>query len=233
MSGISNSFEAHTATTEKYFASNEDFLLWEAGGAQVITEQMVAYPNLDLSGGDFKDSPTDSLAIFKVPGSASVGVEICLDHADQRLRRSTLRSPWPGGENELNLHLVPSCGMNLLEASVAAATGGYAFNCDGLYALGENATGGEGVPVGPVASLWQSYFGPAGSGGAAHTQLTRIKRGPVGADSASVGALDAEFEIPQVDVVQIPLGPVPEASAVFAGGTGAVHIYGLTSPASL
>jgi len=77
-------------TTEKYFVSNEDFLLYEVTGKQVITEQMTAYPLIDLSSGDAKQSTFDQYAIFrqndidpKNPIAATVtdyGVEICLDH---------------------------------------------------------------------------------------------------------------------------------------------------------
>ncbi len=100
---------------------------------------MSAYPILDTSGGDFKFEPRDPYAIFRVAGSdpVTVGVEICLDHSDHRMRKSVDRSPWPARGDGLDLHLIPSCGMQLHRPSVAARAGGWAFNCDGQYALGD------------------------------------------------------------------------------------------------
>ena len=49
-----------------------------------------------------------------------VGVEICLDHSDHRMRKAVARSPWPQRHDGLDLHLVPSCGMQLHPQSVAA-----------------------------------------------------------------------------------------------------------------
>ena len=78
-------------TTEKYFDSNEDFLLWDVTGRPVITEQMTAYPVIDPSGGDVKSSAFDPYSVFRLPNTAEpvhIAIEICLDHADHRLRKS-------------------------------------------------------------------------------------------------------------------------------------------------
>ena len=123
---------------------------------QSITEQMAAYPILDTSGGDFKKKPDDPHALFRMRdegGSAGpvVGVEICLDHSDHRMRKAVARSPWPQRHDGLDLHLVPSCGMQLHPQSVAAHAGGWAFNCDGQYALGSADQSGSppgGAPGG-------------------------------------------------------------------------------------
>ncbi|WP_448223027.1 hypothetical protein [Gordonia iterans] len=137
--GVEAGLGVRAITTEKYFVSNEDLLLWDVTGKPVITEQMSAYPILDTSGGDFKFEPRDPYAIFRVAGSdpVTVGVEICLDHSDHRMRKSVDRSPWPARGDGLDLHLIPSCGMQLHRPSVAARAGGWAFNCDGQYALGD------------------------------------------------------------------------------------------------
>ena len=54
LNGVLDEFDTAALTTEKYYDSNEDFLLWDVTNRPVITEQMTAYPVLDLSGGDFK-----------------------------------------------------------------------------------------------------------------------------------------------------------------------------------
>lgn len=231
LGAVGNQMQTKSLTTEKYFASNEDFLLWDVTGKPVITEQMVAYPVLDLSDGDLKRSPSDSKAIFTVDRNLNVGVEICLDHSDHRLRRSAARSPWPVEAEGVDLHLVPSCGMQLHPASIAAISGGLAFNCDGLYGL-DAASSGEVVKgsVGGVESVHVSYIDGGDTTYGAHSQLTRVTVGPVGGDSAQPGSANAVTEVPDVDVTVVPLPAAPNLHTVFAGGPGAVHIYGLHRP---
>ncbi|WRS29907.1 hypothetical protein U6G28_10385 [Actinomycetaceae bacterium MB13-C1-2] len=234
LKSVSGDMQAKSLTAEKYFASNEDFLLWDVTGKPVITEQMVAYPVLDLSGGDLKQSPGDSKAIFKLDDGPNIGVEICLDHSDHRLRRSAARSPWPSDGQGVNLHLVPSCGMQLHPASIAAISGGLAFNCDGLYGLDDSASG-EIVKgnVGGVESIHVSYIDGDDTTYGAHSQLARVVQGPVGGDSAKPGTKDAVTEIPEVDVTVVSVDGTPDLHTVFAGGPGAIHIYGLKEPVSI
>lgn len=232
--GVTGDLSAGAITTEKYFASNEDFLLWDVTGKAVLTEQTVAYPPLDLSGGDFKKDPGDPKAIFNVEGGPTVGVEICLDHSDHRLRHSSQRSPWPTATDGIGLHLVPSCGMQLHPESVAAKAGGLAFNCDGQYAL-EKADAdvvGKGS-VGEVDCIYVNYKDAGKGEYGSHTQLTRVVTGPVGANSASASSASATFQIPEVDVTVVPVSRTAEVDAVFAGGPGSVHIYGLDAPLDL
>ena len=235
--GIVEQLGDRSLTTEKYFDSNEDFLLWDVTGKAVITEQMAAYPILDLSGGDFKADPSDPCALFRLPDSeVTVGVEICLDHSDYRLRRTTAISPWPKRGDGIDLHLIPSCGMQLHPASVAARAGGWAFNVDGQYALGDPAqsgTGQTGVPDG-VPSAFTDYVDGGSVDHAAHTQLARIARGPHGANVNRPGSHDATFEpAPEADVTVLPVPPTRDVGVYFAGGPGAVHIYGCARPLPL
>lgn len=228
------SFQSSVLTTEKYFASNEDFLLWDVTGKQVVTEQSVAYPVLDLSAGDLKIDPFDYRAIFQVPGGPTVGVEICLDHSDQRLRRSVAVSPWQSASDGVDLHLIPSCGMQITPGSVAAKTGGLVFNCDGLYGL-DGATAGQmetGV-FGGVASVRTDYIDGTNTLYGAHTQIARVTKAAVDGDSAAPAAANAQCEAPQARVKVIELHATNDTEATFAGGAGAVHIYGLDKPLPL
>lgn len=232
--GVTGDLNATALTTEKYFASNEDFLLWDVTGKSVITEQTVAYPQLDLSGGDLKQDPLDAKAIFDLSGGPTLGVEICLDHSDHRLRRSAAISPWPAEGDGVQMHLIPSCGMQLHPASVAAISGGLAFNCDGLYGL-DGATSGETISgdVGGVQSLHTSYIDGDDTTYGAHTQLTRVIDGPVGPDSANPGSRNATFSVPEVDSLVASVPRTATVDEVFAGGPGAVHIYGLKQPLTI
>lgn len=70
---------------------------------------------------------TDSgLGIFE-HGGIMIGVEVCLDHAMSRLRRS----PPAAGQQKVRLHIITSAGMRIKPGSVVAKLGGFAFNCDG------------------------------------------------------------------------------------------------------
>ena len=226
-------------TTEKYYDSNEDFLLWEVTGKPVVTEPMSAYPVLDLSAGDFKSGPFDPYAIFAVPTTGAAvhaAVEICLDHSDRRVRKSSARSPWPRRTDGLDLHIVPSCGMQLHPPAVAARAGGWVFNCDGQYPLGDLGTEGvrrRGVIAG-VECLYADYVDRASPTHGAHTQLARVQTAAELPDEHAPGARDATFAAPPETTVDIiPIPPDDGIRAHFAGGGGAVHIYGRAEPLPL
>lgn len=72
----------------------------------------------------------EGLGIFALEG-ITFGVEICLDHAEARLRTS------PPGPNDpwVQVQIVPSCGMSIMKRSVVACKDGLVFNVDGLGSL--------------------------------------------------------------------------------------------------
>ncbi|MET0811815.1 MAG: hypothetical protein ABWY03_02100 [Microbacterium sp.] len=236
--GITGDFEATALTTEKYFDSNEDFLLWDVTGKPVITEQMTAYPVIDISAGDFKHTATDPFAVFRYGGDdpVDIAVEVCLDHSDHRIRKGVARNPWPERDGGIDLHLIPSCGMQLHVPSVGARAGGWAFNCDGQYTLGavEEAGTPQRDVVSGVPSAYTDYFDPSSSAYGAHTQLARVKESAVGSAQHGAGAHDATFEpAPEVSVTVVPIAQGSSFDEYFAGGPGALHIYGLTDPLPL
>lgn len=221
-------------TSEKYFVSNEDFLLYETNGRDVITEQMTYYPSLDLSAGDVKSVPNDAYAVFSPKGkepSLAYGLEICLDHSDLRLRRNIdLNGP-------LALQIVPSCGMQIKADSVAAIAGGFVFNCDGQYALATDKSGRK--VLNHVDSLYANYRKTVLGDDqrkieyAAHSQLAKVKQKAVGEDPSQENSRPATFE-PLTDQ-DIHIFPINASKRVdikkyFAAGAGAIHIYGLNSP---
>lgn len=67
-------------------------------------------------------------SIFEL-GGITFGLEVCLDHGEQRLRKS----PVARGKNRVQVQLIPSAGMSINPAAIVAVTGGIAFNCDGAY----------------------------------------------------------------------------------------------------
>lgn len=243
---LPSGIESHWMTTEKYFMSGEDFVLYSTSGRkEVITEQMVAYPHIDLSGGDVKLRPDDSRAIFgqKINTENSsdfirIGVEICLDHEDARLRSNLEIEANPEMGSSVHIHLVPSCGMAIRPGSVVADNDGFVFNCDGQYPLDATNASVEcgsidGVPCvyinhNPSPTDEYNYH-------CAHTQFARVKVAAKG-NNPNLGT--PEFQEPDsTDVLCVPvLEPQLQYGALsdyFAGGSGAVHIYGVKQGFSL
>lgn len=231
---------ASDMTTEKYYDSNEDFLLYEVTGKKdVVTEQMTAYPQIDLTNGDLKHERYDKFAIFRqsygtgnTPSYVDFAVEICLDHSDARLRRNIDNEPFPKPTDGLHVQIIPSCGMQVMPASVAADRNGFVFNCDGQYGL-DTTTGPQAGSVGGVTCVYANYFldGTTSSAYAGHTQLARVQTPATGGDpnrATSKNATFATLDASSLTILQVPsIGPL---ASCFAGGAGAVHVYGLTTP---
>jgi hypothetical protein len=102
----------------------------------MITEWMANYPSVSILGGDkhidaFSTNARFSPLLF---GSSDVGVEICLDHRKQRLRRTVDMSIANGADadNYSILHqILASGGMQILDYAVAANVNSSIFNADG------------------------------------------------------------------------------------------------------
>lgn len=221
-------------TTEKYFVSNEDFILYEAlGQPNVVTEQMVAYQWIDLSDGDLKQAPYDPYAIFRqtygadnVPRSLDLGVEICLDHYDGRLRKNIDHEPFPLPTDRLHVQLVPSCGMQIQLPSVAAGANGFVFNCDGEYSI-DNTAGVQQGTLSGVECIYASYVDSANSDYGAHTQLARVQTPAVGGNPSESQSKSATFlSLNPTGVQVLPVPAVDNLSHYFAGGPGEIHSYG-------
>ncbi|MCY1041949.1 hypothetical protein OV208_11545 [Corallococcus sp. bb12-1] len=82
------------------------------------------------------------------------GLEVCLDHFKGRLKAS----PPAAGEDYPQIHLIPSAGINITQASVACANQGIIFNVDGggHIQLAQN-TGTYDVPN---VNSWAWLFPP-------------------------------------------------------------------------
>ena len=233
---------ARTMTTEKYYDSGEDFLLYEVNGRRdVVTEQMTAYPYIDLSNGDLKQSAFDKYAIFRQNyGSGGnshyvdFGLEICLDHYDGRLRRNLGNEPFPKPGDAVHVQLIPSCGMQICGPSVVAGTNGFVFNCDGQYPLDDTAgQAQQGAPDG-VQCIYANYVDPDNRNYGGHTQLARVQAPAKGEAPNRGRSLDPSFQTMEPDDVAIvPVSAVPKLDEYFAGGPGQVHIYGLHAPYTL
>lgn len=236
-------FAAHAATTDKVFDSAEDLVLWDVTGRDdVVTEQMTAHPYVDLSAGDLKRDPFDAHAILRLgtgEGAATdIAVEICLDHADARLRGAMSRTRWPRGDGfvdeGIDIQIVPSCGAALSLGSIASIAGGFAFNVDGQIAAGDSIMPTGSGPVFGVQSAYGNYIDPANPRYRAHTQLAGVVSPAVGDDGRSPSSSDAQLARFADDLVTVvPVAAPPTLDTFFAGGPGAVHVYGLRAPLAL
>lgn len=244
-------------TTEKAFASYEDFVLYEPNGKSVITEQMVTYPTIDLSNGDLKRSSDDRFAIFRQSfgggptGWMNFGIEICLDHNNYRLRRNVGNNPFHPAKGQMSnspaairAHLIPSCGGQIVSSAIVAGAQGFVFNCDGQYPLGP--VGNAGKPTAATNAdqncnmncLFTDWVDTTNSNYAAHTQFALVKDAAFTSnpnnqnENATLYPLkvDGPNDIKVVNV-DPPLD-VPFAK-YFASGPGAIHIYGANHPFEL
>ena len=221
-------------TTEKYYASNEDFLLYDVTGKQVVTEQMTAYPSIDLSAGDAKQSAFDEYAIFRLNNpkdpintTTDYGIEICLDHSDTRLRRNIDNEP--SVIDSVHVQLIPSCGMQISLPSVAAGRNGFVFNCDGQYSLNSTHKG-QGV-INDVDCLYANYINDINSNYSAHSQLAKVADPATGDDPNAPASTNATFKtLDKANIDRFDVSPPINLNDHFAGGPGEIHIYGLNSP---
>lgn len=235
--------QAHQSlTTEKYFLSPIDFVLFETSNQDVITEEMVAYPYIDLSDGDVKKHVHDSHAIFSqsfgennVPSTVNYGIEICLDHDDARLRKNMNRENLPVTNTTLQIQLVPSSGSVIMQQCVVVGANGFVFNVDGWCAL-DNSVTPQADNVAGVQSVYTNYTSMQnGTQYSAHTQLAQVKNPAQGCDPNKFSA-DFQF-LSTENVISLnvsePILEVGSFSDYFAGGYGSIQIYGGNIPYDL
>ncbi|MDD4446674.1 MAG: hypothetical protein PHN61_03240, partial [Methanothrix sp.] len=107
----------------------------------MITEWMAGYPSISIYEGDKNTKAAPLAARMSVPyinrsknDLLQIGVEICLDHRLKRLRRTvgmTKENGAAADNRPLAIQLIPSGGMQILDASVSSGVDGVIFNCDG------------------------------------------------------------------------------------------------------
>jgi hypothetical protein len=105
--------------------------------AGMITEWVASYPSYSILDGDKQTTQPSNAARFTPPGVAGrdFGVEICLDHRMQRLRRTVDMCIATGAAADnfpLSRQFIPSGGMQILDFCIAAASDAVIFNADGL-----------------------------------------------------------------------------------------------------
>ncbi|PYG86924.1 hypothetical protein LY28_02545 [Ruminiclostridium sufflavum DSM 19573] len=125
---------------QKEFKSKEDFILnnpaVSEGTVKHYLQTMVNYPSVSAAG-----NPVDTLTYSAFNcGGLNIGIEICLDHKRKRLLGYLSEGSI---QQQLDIQIVISCGMQLMKDSAATRQGGILFNCDGEYVLEGDAQNGD------------------------------------------------------------------------------------------
>lgn len=134
--------EAETFVYEKQCESTVDLTMGVFDGQNkiyhggMIAEWMANYPSYSIIKGDkqIDKYSTNSRFTPQFLGYSDVGVEICLDHRLQRLRRTVDMSKEYGADADnfpIFKQIIPSGGMQILDYCVAANKSSAIFNADG------------------------------------------------------------------------------------------------------
>lgn len=108
----------------KEFKSNIDFIHIPDAKSGITWERVKHLAPSNRTASEVQRQSYDGSSIFTIDG-ITFGLEVCLDHAQERLKNSINRPP-------IDIQLVPSCGMSIQDNAIVARKGGYIFNCDGL-----------------------------------------------------------------------------------------------------
>lgn len=245
---------------EKQYESTVDLTMgmFDASGKVtpngMITEWIGNYPSYSILSGDKQTNQFSNFARFTPPfaGYSDYGVEICLDHRLQRLRRTVDMSMANGAAADnypLFKQIIPSGGMQILDYSVAAAKNSVIFNADGCdkiyyvytdpnsYILNGNAGKFKGITCGVYTQSVQSkWLARDGNTYYSHSQLAfTTNDSNVGGFNNALGLnnpkgktyngpIDKPYNV-LTDSFYPVITVLPGESPLFAGSTGELHYY--------
>lgn len=237
-------------------------IVCELDPAGMITEWMPGYPSISIINGDKNTPKTPWASRITIDDgeccckALEVGVEVCLDHRLKRLRRTVGMTKENGAaENNppIQVQLVPSGGMQILDYSVAAGAYGVIFNSDGCDPIldeytskGKKVIPGSGtfkqLTCGVYASSAQTMVKVSEPDGDeqdyySHSQLS-FRYGDeqldgynnaLGTRNQNGQTFDPETKTNKVlDAYSTPKMiklPDPETDSLFPAGLGDLHIY--------
>lgn len=133
--------ELESFVYEKQYESTVDLTMGIFNGDKIehggmITEWIANYPSISIVDGDKQTdqySTNSRMNISSIP-NMDIGIEICLDHRKQRLRRTVdmcINNGAAANNEAIALQIIPSGGMQILDYSVAANANSLIFNADG------------------------------------------------------------------------------------------------------
>ena len=130
----------------------------------MITEWLANYPSISIIRGDKQTTPNSTNARFSPSGynERDIGVEICLDHLFQRLRRTVDMSNRYGADADnfpLAKQFIVSGGMQIHDHAVAVRPNSVIFNSDGTDPAtvleGNKGITSGGVYTHSISSKWK------------------------------------------------------------------------------
>ena len=131
--GGSKAGDADTHVVMKDSISDKDFISQVDGALPLLPPELILHADTRYvtggaagPGAENQFFNHDGSGIFDCAG-IRFGMEICLDHSRQRL----VQSPQIPGETQVQVQLMSSCGMLVLQPSLLIDATGYAFCCDG------------------------------------------------------------------------------------------------------
>jgi hypothetical protein len=220
----------------------------------MITEWMANYPSYSIIKGDKQTGRYSTASRFNpaIMPNSDIGVEICLDHRLQRLRRTVGMTKEHGADTDnypVAVQLLPSGGMQILDYSVVADAGGVIFNADGCDKIfgsyGDEKTvildGNAGVFRGITCgvynrSIQSKWKGRDGQTCYSHSQLafaTQDSRlygfnNAFGIDNIKAKTFICQTDgpyNPQTDRYASETIPFEMETELFVAGTGELHCY--------
>lgn len=245
---------------EKQYESTVDLTmgLLDAQGKMItggmLTEWMANYPSYSILNGDKQTDANSTNARFTPDfmGNVDVGVEICLDHRLQRLRRTvdmTIQNGAAADNFPLFKQVIPSGGMQLLDYSVATDRSSVIFNadgCDKIYyvytdpnsaILNGNAGLFKGITCGvynqSIQSKWQgndgnTYYSHSQMAFCTNTSLVGGFNNALGLNNEKATTYDGTPINPSnilTDSYVPTVKAVGAATNLFGAGTGEIHNY--------
>jgi hypothetical protein len=145
----------------------------------------------NVVGKEAQQKAYDGGGIFDLKG-VTFGLEICLDHLDQRLLRARMPN-----DTQVQVQLVPSGGASIMDDNIMAGPAGLVFASDGMF----NGTGMRQVyPAKTVASVAATRVAATGSDQARQAALLFP---PFFEDGNCAGR-----------IVTYPVAPLPAAGTV-------------------
>lgn len=110
---------------QKELKSDIDFIkAKDMSGGGLALKRVIHLTPLKEERNEFSNLKYEGLSVFKMHG-ITFGLEVCLDHANQRLKNSK-------NLPSIDIQLIPSCGMSIKEEAIVVRKFGYVFNCDGI-----------------------------------------------------------------------------------------------------
>lgn len=150
LGGVAGAAPGGARAIVKEFMSNIDFITGQAMNGGLLLGA-VAHPDAAAAGAgrERQQNAYDGAGIFSLAG-VEWAVDICLDHAMRRLQQS----PQLPNETQVQVQLLPSCGMSIDEATAIAQPGGYIFNVDGAANGAHSTLRRLRTLAAPAGNLW-------------------------------------------------------------------------------